>query len=553
MNSRFKRMSSAFLLALVAVLASCQTNQNSSSGETSSSGSSADVTTSSGDTSSSTTSSWEPGENAIEGATQPAFKDPTGSRSSIGEMRKSQGNNTLVSTGTANLLVVPVVFSDGYYSYTDAKLNALQNAYFDAEATSTTLPSVANYYAQSSYGRYNLSGVVAPTVKLDMTYYDGLQDAIIQGINYVISEILDYVYNYLFVETETYRIDDFDSDNNGKIDGIVLAYSWPLGLAFSSQLDSTSLAYYEYFFCSDTFFASELSTSSAQFDCTTWTSGYIYGITGVSNDSHEYIRQVGYMLGLESYTDSTGDSSGNYRAPLAGMDMTDGRILDLNPFSKYQLGWINPTVYTASDLTTSGTEITLQPSQSADSYILLATEDTGVFGEYLLIDLYTPTGLNAPDSNTTYVYSAYGVKGFTVPGIRVYKVDSRLIQHSGSAYTVLDEAPEDVSGSDGCVYDFAYTNDGTNDYESYGVLDNFALVEQLSSNGLNRHMTSSSVTLSDSDLFLEGSAFGSEDQAEGFYQDFRFDGNGYEGPLLGISFTVDSVSASGATLTLRSA
>lgn len=61
---------------------------------------------------------------------------------------------------------------------------------------------------------------------------------------------------------------------------------------------------------------------------------------------------------------------------------------------------------------------------------------------------------------------------------------------------------------------------------------------------MNRHMTSTDVQLSSSDLFLEGDSFGSADQIEGFYRDFKFD----SGDELNMAFTVSSLDTDFATI-----
>ena len=58
------------------------------------------------------------------------------------------------------------------------------------------------------------------------------------------------------------------------------------------------------------------------------------------------------------------------------------------------------------------------------------------------------------------------------------------------------------------------------------------------------------IVLDDDALFHEGDVFGGESEFAGFYEDFRFDGNGVNGPELGLTIEVESVGAEGASLLL---
>ena len=102
---------------------------------------------------------------------------------------------------------------------------------------------------------------------------------------------------------------------------------------------------------------------------------------------------------------------------------------------------------------------------------------------------------------------------------------------------------------DGLIYDFAYSNSSYNLYSIYGIGDNFALCELLDATGANRHMANP-IVLGDDALFHQGDVFGGESEFAGFYEDFRFDGNGVNGPELGLTIEVESVDASGASLLL---
>ena len=503
-------------------------------------------------------SSWTPGEFAISDAVQPEVKNPQGIYNNLGKMRRSQGREGLPQKGEGNLLVVPVEFADDLsnsIAIDESVRDSLNSAFFGEETSDKSLPSVKKYYQQSSYGTLSLDGVVAPTVTLSKEISDYLVTALAQGTNVVISEIIDEVYDALFDNSETYYLPDFDSDDDGRIDGLVLAYSWPAADYFygTSQYELiSSLLVNDVISPKD--FVGEAPVASTFF-----TSSRISQMTNVKNDSHIYIRGVGSLLGIDSYDDVKGnENTGLFRAPLAGLDIMDGNIQDHNPFTKYMMGWINPQVITPSSLN-EDLEISLLSSAEASDAVLLAPEDTGLYGEYLLVDFYTPYGLNEVDVEYSYAYNPYGTsrKGLSEAGVRVYKVDSRLVEGKLGDYSMTEEEPDfdkTFVAKDGNTYsyqyDFAFSNDSVNEYQSSGIYETYPLVELLSKRGANRHMVDYTVTFTNEDLFLEGDSFGDENGAY-FYQDFRFDGDGYQGSSLDITFEVTSISSSEATLKLR--
>lgn len=458
---------------------------------------------------------WQPGSSALAGAVQPEVKNPTGQMNQLGLMRASASEAGLPQSGSANILVVPVEFTlgedytpDEKDEITEAQRTALSDAYFNES------DSVVSYYSESSSEKLNLNGVVTPTVTLPEDFATYVLAANSRGKETVLAEITDYVYSYLFEETETYYSFDFDADKDGKIDNLVIAYSWDFG-SWVFPGDTTYNTQLENFFSEGTFF-----NLSDDVDSTTWTTAKVDENHGVN----QYVREVGRSLGLDYYFDSTGA-----RAPLGNTDIMDEAASgDQNPFSKYLLGWETPTVYTAASVT-ADTKVTL----TADNSIILAPSDVSLFGEYLIVDLATTAD------------------GFTEAGVRVYQVDSRLARENGEYfYPYLYSAETQF---DDASYTFAYSNDSVNPLTNYGIDSNYPLVTLLDKDGSNRQMTDASITMDAEDLFKQGDEFGAESVIEGFYENFRFHGDGANGPKLGLTFTVDSITNNQAAITIRRA
>lgn len=504
---------------------------------------------------------WTPGKSSLN-AEQPSVKNPKGEYTALNKMRRSQNKVGLPSKGEANILVVPICFKDDVQyqntygnsidmTITDDDISAIKDMYFGED---NDYPSVCEYYKDSSFDKLKLSGVVSPLITLPDTYYNYLLMASNSSLTDAYNEIVSYVYNYLFVETKTYYIGDFDSDNDLKIDAISFICNYPYSLEFDNE---TISSLHQQFVGSENVYFEENIESEKEIPVNSYSfvTDEFRTVAYNNKDSRFYINLVGKMIGLESYNDSTVNSvSGTIRAPLGYYDMMSGAIGDHNPFSKYQLGWIEPKIINADDIKYDVMEVTLNSSITSGDALILYTGEHSLFSEYLIIDLYSTIGVNALDAKN---YSIYGKVLFNTEAVRVYQVDSRLVRGLKDNYHEYESTPnfgEYANLENGettrYIYDYAYTNNSVNEYSDYG-LANYPLVSLLSKNGLNRHLTDYSQDLSSSDLFSKGDKFGSEDQIDGFYKNFAFHGDGFNRSELNISFEVKSIQDGKATLELR--
>ena len=434
-------------------------------------------------------------------------------------LRQSQGNGAMESEGDQKVLVIPFSFSDDVFKITASDILALDSGFESSPVGYTAL----SYYQQSSGGKLNLSGSVEAPVTLSTSFEDFLNNLYSTGSSPVIASTLDEAID-AWVE-EGNSIADYDSDGDGKIDNLIVANPFPAYNGTWTYGDETMdqlVASFMY----------DQLVSTEKANAAEWMCGSVGASFGTQDPMNvRFIKAIADLLGVPEYSDQTGDLQGNLRAPLGYTDVTEEGISDHNPFTKYLLGWTEPTKVIASSLETEAT-YTLAPGES----LLLSNEDTGVFGEYLLIDYFTPTGLNSGSS-------------LTEPAVRVYKVDSRLVAGGDDGFYPYYGEPDFNSD---LAYDFAYTNSGRNMNAVYGIAGNYALVQLLDSTGANRQMTNS-MYITDDNLWHEGDVFGEESLVEGFYHDFRFDGNGSVRPELGLTFEVGALNSEGATITVRRA
>ena len=131
-------------------------------------------------------------------------------------------------------------------------------------------------------------------------------------------------------------------------------------------------------------------------------------------DAHTFIHEMGHVFGLQDYYDY-----GKATKPTGGFSMQDMNVGAHDPYSRYSLGWATPYVPTQT------CTFTVKPIESSGEFVLLSPSYSGsAFDEYILLELYSPSGLNELDC--TYAYSGGYPKGPSTPGVRVWHIDARL-------------------------------------------------------------------------------------------------------------------------------
>jgi hypothetical protein len=244
---------------------------------------------------------------------------------------------------------------------------------------------------------------------------------------------------------------------------------------------------------------------------------------------------MGHVFGLDDYYDYSGNAS-----PAGGFSMQDYNVGGHDPFSVMALGWAKPYIPMSS------ATITIGDFQSSHDLILLTpswnTNDSP-FDEYMLLELYTPTGLNEFDA--THQYGGGYPKGPTVPGIRLWHVDARLTRYfSGSYQTTLSTDP--TSSNVYTAMSNTYYSSKAADYisplgSSYA---NYNLLQLIRNNSSEDYTPTAD--FSASNLFTNGQSFSMSNVAGQFVNSGKLNSN----INLGWTFTIDSLSSSNATITL---
>ena len=408
----------------------------------------------------------------------------------------------LPSLGEQNILVVPVLFKDDNINdlpYQSSKIFDDLDKTFNGSELDTGWESVNSYYQKSSYGKLDIkSTIVKEWIRLDKTFNEIARlssDTYYDPTWYVVDNVVNEL-----ASNPTYNLKDYDNDQDGYVDGIWLIYGRN---SYSNIEDRNPTKAEEEILWAYTFWeynnSSSVDNPKANVYC--WGSyDFMYGSknTPMTLDAHTFIHETGHMLGLDDYYDY--DDTAN---PSGCLDMMDYNIGDHNAYTKYLLGWVEPKVY---DYVPSN--FTLKPFEESGECILIPASNersVSVMEEYLLIEYYTPTGLNEYDSK--YKYLNYYPKMFTKNGIKIYHIDSRIgaLFNTGSDWVAKSYAynftKDDLYSN---TTKFAYFSIMASNTPSYSYVNNFKLLSLISNYYGPEYMYRDNYA-QNRDLFTDGS------------------------------------------------
>ena len=337
------------------------------------------------------------------------------------------------STGNAKLLVIPIWFTDSSDCILPSKRENvredIQKTYFGSPSD-TGWHSVKSYYEAESFGKLNLSGTVSEWYECGKPSSAFASQS--NGKEATLALLPEAVDWYFANHTSDARR-NYDSDANGHLDGVMLIYA-ALDYGTSKRGNETNLWAYcswlqhrhdqesnllnptpnVFFWASYDFMYDSVKALER--------TGKPYGGGDTSRlaiDAHTFIHEMGHVFGLVDYYDY-GEGK---RSPAAGFSMQDQNVGGHDPYSVMAFGWADPYIPESS------MTITLRPFQENHDLLLLTNkwnEYNSPFDEYILVELYTPTGLNEADS--IHQYGNKCAQGPMKSGLRVWHVDSRLVE-----------------------------------------------------------------------------------------------------------------------------
>ena len=427
--------------------------------------------------------------------------DDAGNAIKFKDVYENEGYVNLNSTGEAKILVIPVYFSDmpltRLNKSEEETINDINDTFFGDSSSTSYWESVSSFYQKSSYNKLQISGKVSSFCLID------------QSLNNIASmtSYADPTYYVLRYAVDWYKanyddVQDFDLDKDGYIDAVWLVYA----NKFYSSSENSSLysglsskakdllwayTYWDY--------DRKPNKLSPVANCYAWASShFMYSGTTRGVDAHTFIHETGHMMGLDDYYDYDSDTS--KLSPAGGLDMMDCNIGDHNAYSKYLLGWITPSLVKEEG------EYELKPFQDGGYSLLVPASlnefSYSPFSEYLLIEFYTPTGLNEHDAEVAYC--GYYPKMFTKYGVKIYHVDSRLIYINRKTHSFVYTNTFDknkVTSTNG--YSIAASNTC-----SSSIDENIKLIRLLSGSGKNNNFYGPK-DASNADLFLNNDSLSS--------------------------------------------
>jgi M6 family metalloprotease-like protein len=452
-------------------------------------------------------------------------------------------NAPLKSTGTRKILVVPVYFANGS-GFSDEDISLISKAY-NGSSSDTGWQSLSGYYKTSSYGALDIGATVTSPFQYEKTDTAFETLAATYGASYdqATNSLAEAIVSSL---RETYAFGDYDQDQDGYLDGLEMVYKTTRNDAQEGGAD----IWWNY----TSFDVNGQASAPIKTGIYFWSefSRLSNGYYSPDIDCHTLIHESGHMMGLNdyySYDDATG-------APAGMCDMMDFNIGDHNAYSKMVLGWIAPKVI---DGTLDDFTLSLQSFTDTSDCVLLRNMTTDPwngtpYDEYLMLQYFTPTGLNYSDSVYGYPeWSRIGKGGlYKRPGLQVFHVDSRLldtnyIQYSDRVYSASYIAASNTPSSSVNVDESAKKND-------WVFNSPFKQIKAIPATGIDSYCVSGTsyysylgaqTTLFGTASFAAGSSFYSNYAMKGLYTNLtRFN----DGSSLNWNFSVVGQASDSITL-----
>ena len=465
------------------------------------------------------------------------------------------------SIGTAKLLVIPVWFTNSSTYITESKRDSvrqdIESAYFGDETT-TGWRSVKSYYEEESLGSLTIDGKVSEWYECgqSVSYY-AKDPATEQSGAPKTSELVKKATDWYFTNHSSESRTDYDQDGDGYLDGVILIYAAPDYDTLKN--DSYDNLWAFCFWIQDTSVQRPLNPGVNVFF---WASyDFIYGTDNALTrtgsryhagdtthcilDAHTYIHEMGHMFGLEDYYDY---SSYKYQ-PAGAFSMQDHNIGGHDPFSSFALGWgkayvpIETTTIDLKPFSTSGEMIILSPSWNTYN---------SPFDEYIIVEYYTPQGLNTLDS--TYKYMATSGKDYPIGpveyGIRVWHVDARLLYTTTGEWSAnkITTNPKHSPGRVAIMMSNTYAGGGADSYISVlgAGYANYNLLQMIRNNISTTYKPAKNDFFNSNSLFKANDTFSMSRYASQFVNGKKLNNNSE----LGFSFTVNACNNNYASISI---
>jgi len=482
------------------------------------------------------------------------------------------GTDYCPNQGSPKLLVIPVWFTDSSnfinMSHKEDVRQDIEKCYFGTNEE-TGWRSVKTYYSELSQERCVLDGVVSDWYECGYAYTSAAKFSSETARYSFMSTLINDAVEWYFQQDGALDDNDFDLDENGFLDGVMLIYGAPDYYSLYNAGYGYQAMNYDNLWAYTTWLENEASVEAPNANVIFWASyAFMYGTevaqsrTGSKNfcggdtaycnlDTHTFIHEMGHVFGANDYY----DYSGSY-CPSGGFSMQDNNVGSHDPFTALACGWVDPYIPKQS------CEITIRPFQNQGHDLILLTpfwdSMNSPFDEYMLLELYTPTGLNEFDCNHTYKSGQYP-KGPKDVGVRLWHVDSRLIK-AKRAYangSVMWDSNPTIDPTESNVYTMlsnTYWSSSSSGYcsvlgQSYS---DYNILQLVKNSTTASHKIRSGTYLSSNDLFKDGSSFNMNSYGKQFVNTGKLNSDESLGWSFGVSITGTGENAL-ATITLTKA
>jgi M6 family metalloprotease-like protein len=340
------------------------------------------------------------------------------------------GKGKFPTVGTPHLIVVPVTFmtqSTGGVAdnYTSDQIEEIRKAFF-GEASETGWQSLKSFYKSASYGKLDIQGEVSPQYVFNGTKKDFASYKNSDGLSTTWG-LADDIGKW-FKDTLHKDMSDYDYDGDGYIDGMEMIYN-------ATDDSSYGGLYWNYTAVTGLNAGTKSAPNAYRYFWSAYdkiTSGYL----NPDVDAHTLIHETGHLMGLNDYYCTDKDSTGSSTEGAAGcVDMMDMNVGDHNAYSKMAFDWVDPLIVDGSS---SNFEVTLDSYTDTGKFLLVRDHKTDAwnglpYDEYLLLEYYTPTGVNTGDSqgykewrnSSTGSWMGHGGT-YAKAGLQVFHIDTRL-------------------------------------------------------------------------------------------------------------------------------